>query len=90
MRRTFVKQKRGMQIRKRSGLRVKRSCLLAPLALHNLVDCVNQFIHLSRLGKHKTGKGCLYIKNLDDVDRKVLKELIARSVAEMRKRYVCD
>jgi hypothetical protein len=33
--------------------RVKRSCLLAPLALHNLVDRVNQFIHLARLGKHK-------------------------------------
>jgi hypothetical protein len=26
---------------------------------------------MARLGKHKTGKGCLYIKTLDDVDRKV-------------------
>src|SRR5207244_2287726 len=29
---------------------------------------------MSRLGKHKRGKGCLYIKKLDDVDRAVLKE----------------
>lgn len=45
---------------------------------------------MARLGKHKAGKGCLYIKKLDDVDRKVLKELVVNSVAEMRKRYVCD
>jgi hypothetical protein len=45
---------------------------------------------MSRLGKHKTGKGCLYIKKLADVDRAVLKQLIAKSVAEMRKRYDCD
>jgi hypothetical protein len=31
---------------------------------------------LSRLGKHKTGKGCLYINKLEDVDLDVLKELI--------------
>ncbi len=41
---------------------------------------------LSRLGKHKTGKGCLYIKTLDDVDRKVLRELIARTVEIGRRR----
>lgn len=35
---------------------------------------------LSRLGKHKTGKGCLYIKKLTDVDLAVLEELIDRSV----------
>src|SRR5262245_35825945 len=45
---------------------------------------------MARLGKHKTGKGCLYIKKLDDIDRKVLKELVLKSVAEMRKRYECD
>jgi hypothetical protein len=42
------------------------------------------------LGKHKTGKGCLYIKRLADVDLAVLENLIAKSVAEMRKRYECD
>jgi hypothetical protein len=35
---------------------------------------------LKRLGKYKTGKGCLYINKLEDVDLKVLKELIANSV----------
>ena len=35
---------------------------------------------LARLGPHKTGKGCLYIKRLDQVDEDVLRELIDRSV----------
>ena len=41
----------------------------------------------ARLGKHKTGKGCLYIRKLDDVDRSVLRDLVAASIAEMRKRH---
>ncbi len=32
--------------------------------------------HLAKLGKHKVGKGCLYIKRLTDVDLKVLKDMI--------------
>jgi hypothetical protein len=35
---------------------------------------------MSKLGKHKTGKGCLYIKQLSDVDVKVLERLIERSL----------
>jgi len=35
---------------------------------------------LGRLGKHKAGKGCLYLKGLDGVDASVLKELIEQSV----------
>src|SRR5262249_48479729 len=35
---------------------------------------------LKNLGKYSTGKGCLYIKKLKDVDAKVLKELISESV----------
>jgi hypothetical protein len=42
---------------------------------------------MARLGKHKTGKSCLYIKRLDDVDQKVLEKLIAESVRHMRKNY---
>jgi len=45
---------------------------------------------MARLGKHKRGKGCLYIKKLADVDRKVLQQLLVKSVADMRKRYECD
>ncbi len=41
---------------------------------------------MSKLGKHKAGKGCLYINKLDDVDKKVLRKLLEYSVAEMRKR----
>jgi len=35
---------------------------------------------LARLGRHKAGKGCLYVKHLDDVDQEALRELIERSV----------
>jgi hypothetical protein len=35
---------------------------------------------LARLGPHKTGRGCLYIKHLDEVDQDALRELIDRSV----------
>jgi hypothetical protein len=35
---------------------------------------------LSRLGKHRTGKGCLYINRLGDVDETVLRKLIRRSI----------
>lgn len=42
---------------------------------------------LKKLGPHKTGKSCLYIKSLDDVDRDVLRTLIEKSVAHMKKKY---
>lgn len=42
---------------------------------------------MAKLGRFKTGKSCLYIKLLDDVDRDVLQELIKRSVTQMRKKY---
>jgi hypothetical protein len=42
---------------------------------------------LAKLGKHTTGKGCLYIKNLADVDAKVLETLIENAVAATRARY---
>ena len=45
---------------------------------------------MTQLGKHTRTKGCLYIKKLDDVDRKVLRKLVVKSVADMRKRYDCD
>jgi hypothetical protein len=40
---------------------------------------------LKKLGKHKTSVGCLYIKKLDDVDKEVLKELVAESVKITKK-----
>lgn len=43
---------------------------------------------MKRLGKHKAGKGCVYITNLADVDQAVLRDLIARGVDYMRTQYV--
>ena len=42
---------------------------------------------MGKLGKYKTGKSCLYIKRLSDVDEKVLERLIDESVKYMRKHY---
>jgi len=39
---------------------------------------------LKRLGKFKTGKGCLYINKLEDIDMKVLKELITSSIKKVK------
>ena len=42
---------------------------------------------LSKLGKHSIGKSCLYFKMLADLDPSVLEQLVAGSVAEIRRRY---
>jgi hypothetical protein len=42
---------------------------------------------LKQLGKHKTSGGCLYIKKLEDVDKKVLKQLVAVSVKKMKDQH---
>jgi hypothetical protein len=42
---------------------------------------------LAKLGKHKTGKSCLYIKRLTDVDVGVLEEMVTASVKHMRATY---
>jgi hypothetical protein len=40
---------------------------------------------LGRLGKHSTGKSCLYIKKIEDIDADVLEELVKRSVEHMER-----
>ena len=57
----------------------------APRSQHLVIYLVGEFTGrhrsvLARLGPHKTGKGCLYLKRLDDVDHDALSELIDRSV----------
>jgi len=42
---------------------------------------------LAKLGRHTTGKGCLYIKNLADVDQCVLEALVVKSLASKRARH---
>jgi hypothetical protein len=45
---------------------------------------------LTKLGKYKAGKGCLYIKRLDQVDLPTLRELIRQSVAHLKAMYPQD
>src|SRR5262245_14531718 len=42
---------------------------------------------LSKLGKHKMGKSCLYFKRLEDLDKMILEELVANSIQDMTRRY---
>ena len=61
----------------------------SPRSQHLAIYLIGDFAHrhqsaLARLGPHKTGKGCLYIKRLDQVDQDALRELIDRS-ARVRK-----
>ena len=52
----------------------------ANLSLYLMLDINAHKDFLKRLGKHKTGKGCLYINKLEDVDEKVLEEMIKASL----------
>ena len=45
---------------------------------------------LSRLGKHRMSKSCLYFKQLADLDKSVLERLVVGSIAEVRRRYGSD
>jgi len=42
---------------------------------------------MEKLGKYKTGRSCLYIKDLDDIDLKILQKLITESVRYMKKKH---
>jgi hypothetical protein len=57
------------------------------LVVYTAADLEGRDALLAKLGKHKTGKVCVYIRRLADVDLKVLETLVTRSVAETRRRY---
>ncbi len=57
------------------------------LSVYLVAEGPDQQALLARLGKHKMGKACLYLRRLDDVDLPVLEALIAGSVAAVRQRY---
>ena len=59
----------------------------AELVLYILNGSEGEAELLARLGKHKTGKSCLNIKLLSDIDEAVLGEMIAGSLADMNARY---
>lgn len=57
------------------------------LVVYLAVDGSEQQALLSKLGKYKMGQACLYIKRLAEVDNKVLEQLVAGSIAELKRRY---
>ncbi|WP_422055446.1 DUF1801 domain-containing protein [Sphingomonas sp.] len=59
----------------------------AELVLYILTDSDDEAEKLARLGKHKTGKSCLYIKTLSDVDMAVLEELSRDRLKHMDQAY---
>lgn len=52
----------------------KDSISLYLTSLETLTD------ELAKFGKYKTGKGCIYVKHLDDIDRKVLEKMIQKTL----------
>ena len=56
------------------------------LILYLMCDISHESIDFSTLGKHKKGKGCLYIKRLDDVDLKALENIIKTSISHTVKK----
>ena len=42
---------------------------------------------MQKLGKHKAGKGCIYVKKIADIDAKVLERLVASSVKYLQNKY---
>jgi hypothetical protein len=55
--------------------------------LYNVTGFSGAKVLLAKLGKHTTGKGCLYIKKLSDVDQEVLEALVVQSLAALRARH---
>ena len=57
------------------------------ISIYGLRAAVDADELLARLGKHKAGRGCVYIKALAQVDLKVLAELVASATAEKERQY---
>jgi len=59
----------------------------ANITLYVLAGFPGQAELLQKLGKHKSGKGCLYIKKLDDINIDVLESLIKESIKFLKEKY---
>lgn len=73
-----------MRLCEHDGRAARKDPVMRP-AEHLVIYLISEFETrhrrvLARLGRHKAGKGCLYVKHLDDVDQEALRELIDRSV----------
>jgi Domain of unknown function (DU1801) len=75
-----VKYKSPATGREVDWLRVGFSPRKANLSLYISMNIKEHAAALAKLGKHKTGVGCLYINKLEDINIKVLKEMIDASL----------
>jgi uncharacterized protein DUF1801 len=57
------------------------------LVVYLMAEGSQQKALLSKLGKHRVGKSCLYFRQLADLDKAVLEQVVAGSVADMMRRY---
>ena len=57
------------------------------LVVYLVAEGARQKSLLSRLGRHKMTKSCLYFKRLADLDKSVLEQLVTNSIADVRRRY---
>jgi hypothetical protein len=57
------------------------------LVVYVLADRARQKVLLSKLGKHKMGKVCLYFRRLADLDTSILEQLVAGSIREVKRGY---
>jgi hypothetical protein len=57
------------------------------IVLYLSVNFENRDQLLQKFGKHKTGKGCIYIKRIDEIDISVLKKMISNSIKYTKSRY---
>jgi hypothetical protein len=58
-----------------------------PISIYMAAGCDADLALLPQLGKHKMGKGCLYVNKLADVNLPVLEKMLVGAVAGTKKRY---
>ncbi|MEX0811484.1 MAG: DUF1801 domain-containing protein [Chitinophagales bacterium] len=59
----------------------------ANISVYTMCDIEKNKDLLSKLGKYKSGKSCLYIKRLSDIDEKVLEQLVRDSIEQTKEMY---
>jgi len=57
------------------------------ISIHLMASFPGREELLARLGKHKMGKGCLYVRKLSDVDLEVLEQLVIGTITELKRLY---
>ncbi|MCA0983125.1 DUF1801 domain-containing protein [Halobacillus yeomjeoni] len=59
----------------------------ANISLYFPADDPKRETFLEKLGKHKTGKSCVYINKVDDIDVEVMKNMIQHSIEHLKEKY---